>query len=93
MENGCKLLGEAAEYPTDQHLLFIIQLQHIVENINNRVLDIGQELNISNHAVAALLMTFKSDLEIFKERLPFNISESRRSCLPFQLPLSLTSIT
>lgn len=79
IENQCKSLGEALEHPTDCHLLYIIQLQQLVEKINHQVLDLGQELSTSTHSGAALLMTFKTDLEIFKERLPFDMKESRKS--------------
>lgn len=49
-----------------------------MEKINHLFLDIGEDLHISNPTVAAIIMTLKSDLKNFKERLSFDMSECRR---------------
>lgn len=77
LEDCCRDLEKKEEYPTDKYLLYIVLLQHIAEKVDNLFAQFGGDLSSPGATVELRIMTLKSELEIFKERLPFQISENR----------------
>lgn len=84
IEDCCESLGKDEEYPSDRYLLHIVRLQYILEKVNRLSFQHRIEPRYPDPAVELYVSNFKSDLELFKERLPFAIHES--STCPIHLP-------
>ncbi|KAJ5096850.1 hypothetical protein N7456_007571 [Penicillium angulare] len=73
----CQSLDQAEEYPTDKYIVYLFQLQHIAEKINRLSADHRNDLKKPMSGTELYVMSIKSDLEAFENRLPFEISTSR----------------
>ncbi|KAI9721706.1 MAG: hypothetical protein M1812_002040 [Candelaria pacifica] len=76
IEGCCKSLRDAAEYATDKYLLYIVRLQYILEKIDHLSIQKGANIDTPESAVEAYMWALKSDLDVFRERLPFAMSDS-----------------
>ncbi|EFE44817.1 hypothetical protein TRV_00368 [Trichophyton verrucosum HKI 0517] len=75
LEDCCKSIYDAAEYPYDKSILYIVQLQHIVEKINRITFQHGMELNNSGSAMELYVSSLKSELEAFLVRSGFTSAD------------------
>ena len=82
MEECCKSLQDQRQYQTDEDLIYIVQLQHIFEKVDRLSVDYGADLNNPDSSTELYVMALKSELEIFRERIPFDLTESRTRSLP-----------
>lgn len=78
LEEWCKSLHEAAEYPNDRHILYLIQLQFIAEKIDRLSLQHGLELSIPGSASELYIGSLKSELDAFRNQLPFELRKTRK---------------
>ncbi|DAA75819.1 TPA_exp: hypothetical protein A8136_1541 [Trichophyton benhamiae CBS 112371] len=75
LEECCKSVYDAAEYPYDKSILYIVQLQHIVEKINRITFQHGMELKNSGSAMELYVSSLKSELEAFLVRSGFTSAD------------------
>lgn len=86
VDHCCRSLFDDGDHLTDRYLIFIVQLQKIHEKIN--ICYHQEDLNFSsdNFAVELYVTSLKSDLDSFKNRLPFPLEESREAPRPSYYP-------
>ena len=65
IDDCCESLGRDKEYPTDKYLLYVIQLQQIMERTKRLSTKQGIENSYADSALELYIMTLKSDLELF----------------------------
>lgn len=73
----CKILAIDAEYPSDKHLLYIVQLQRISERISQVSAQNGPGNCNPGFSFEQDYRNLKSDLELYRANLPFLLTESR----------------
>ncbi len=76
IEDCCRSLRDAAEFPTDKYLLYIVRLQHILEKIDHLSIHKGANMDVPESAVEAYVWALKSELDVFRQRLPFAMNGS-----------------
>lgn len=69
------VLGQVAEYKTDQDLYHVIQLQKIIENIET-----ASKGSATEAEAADAYIRVRSELEEFRAYLNPDTSDSRKSC-------------
>lgn len=75
IDEYCKSLRDEAACPTDKHVLYVVRLQAIAEKIDRLFSQRVSELN-SESTIELFVKQLQSELELFRERLPFDITES-----------------
>ncbi|KAF3482624.1 uncharacterized protein GIQ15_05383 [Arthroderma uncinatum] len=83
LEECCKSLYDAAEYPYDKSIHYIVQLQHIVEKIDRISFQHGMELENPGSAIELYVLSLKSELEAFRVRSGFILDESPLIAIQF----------
>ncbi|EFQ99999.1 hypothetical protein MGYG_03007 [Nannizzia gypsea CBS 118893] len=83
LEECCKSIYDAAEYPYDKSILYIVQLQHIVEKVNRITFQHGMELKNSGSAMELYVLGLKSELEAFRVRSGFTSDETPLTTMQF----------
>ncbi|KAI9837897.1 MAG: hypothetical protein M1837_002687 [Sclerophora amabilis] len=83
IEDCCKSLREDPEYPTDKYLLYIVQIQHILEKIDHLSNQHDTRLFQHNSAVQFYVMSLKSELEVLRGHMPFAMNESHLLVMQF----------
>lgn len=73
----CEALKYSDEYPTDKYLAHLVQLQHIAEKVDQLSTKHGNDLKSPMSGTELYVMSLKSDLESFQNRLSFDISNVR----------------
>ncbi|KAK2771726.1 hypothetical protein FQN53_004907 [Emmonsiellopsis sp. PD_33] len=77
IDDFCRSLSNTAEYETDKYIIYIIQLQLIMEKIDRLDTRHLEELNTSTGSAAELYVTtIQSDLQNFQASLPFPLTEN-----------------
>ncbi|OCL08162.1 hypothetical protein AOQ84DRAFT_407445 [Glonium stellatum] len=77
IEDCCESLRQKAEYPTDRYLLYIIQLQQLLGKINHHSVEHCAKLIDPDPTIELYITSFRFELEVFKERMPFSMSENQ----------------
>ncbi|KAM5474653.1 hypothetical protein MferCBS49748_000059 [Microsporum ferrugineum] len=94
LEECCKSLYDAAEYPSDKSILHIVQLQLIAEKIDRISLRHGMELENPGSAMELYVQSLKAELEAFRSRSGFSLDEASLIALQFHATeLSLYQLT
>ncbi|KAM5437517.1 hypothetical protein McanMca71_000869 [Microsporum canis] len=94
LEECCKSLYDAAEYPSDKSILHIVQLQLIAEKIDRISLRHGMELANPGSAMELYVQSLKAELEAFRGRSGFSLDEASLIALQFHATeLSLYQLT
>ncbi|KAM5458448.1 hypothetical protein MaudCBS49596_000362 [Microsporum audouinii] len=94
LEECCKSLYDAAEYPSDKSILHIVQLQLIAEKIDRISLRHGMELANPGSAMEIYVQSLKAELEAFRGRSGFSLDEASLIALQFHATeLSLYQLT
>jgi hypothetical protein len=79
-EKCSQFLEESAEYPSDAHLIQLVRLQNIAQEINEALP--RYEDDFSSGPSAPILMcirTLQSKLESFRTKLPLHLQQNRKS--------------
>ncbi|KAF2088723.1 hypothetical protein K490DRAFT_38093 [Saccharata proteae CBS 121410] len=85
IEISCTSLSANFEYPTDKHLVHIVRLQHLLENIEEIASGSHDNMGSSNSMTELSLVGFKSELDSFKKNLPFAMNESHMLLIQFHV--------
>ncbi|KAL9114984.1 MAG: hypothetical protein Q9227_001227 [Pyrenula ochraceoflavens] len=80
LEKVCESLKDKDEYDSDKYLLYIVQLQRIMEKID-RLLAVHSSDSVE--AVKLHFLSLCSDLDAFRERLPFSLSDNSLLLIQF----------
>jgi len=75
IDEYCKSLRNEATCPTDKYLLYVVRLQAIAEKIDSLFSQRVSELNPES-TIELFVKQLQSELELFRERLPFDMTES-----------------
>ncbi|OBT81570.1 hypothetical protein VE02_09337 [Pseudogymnoascus sp. 03VT05] len=75
IDDFCKSLRSEAACPTDKYVLYVVRLQAIAEKIDRLYSQRVSELNPES-TIELFVKQLQTELELFRERLPFDISES-----------------
>ncbi|KFZ16534.1 hypothetical protein V502_05049 [Pseudogymnoascus sp. VKM F-4520 (FW-2644)] len=75
IDDYCKSLRDEAAFPTDKYVLYVVRLQAIAEKIDRLYSQRVSELNPES-TIELFVKQLQSELELFRERLPFDITES-----------------
>jgi hypothetical protein len=79
VEKCCIALQEASEYPTDQRLVYLIQLQSCVQKIPQTLPTENLEATWgSNTPVVMFVNTLASDIRKLRETLPIYLAQDRK---------------
>lgn len=84
LEECCVSLCEQYEYPTDEHLYYIIRLQRIMEAIEYMT-----QQHTNGPTARAAVLDLRSQLESFRSHLPFDLGDNRKSYLSIYLSIYL----
>ncbi|OOQ90361.1 hypothetical protein PEBR_04496 [Penicillium brasilianum] len=76
LEECCQSLQDGKEYPHDQYIAALVQLQHIAEKIDRLSISHRQELMTPDSGSGLYVASLRSDLETFQNRLKFNIHDA-----------------
>ncbi|KAM5464740.1 hypothetical protein MauCBS54593_006833 [Microsporum audouinii] len=94
LEECCKSLYDAAEYPSDKSIPHIVQLQVITEKIDRISLRHGVELGNPGSAMELYVQSLKAELEAFRGRSGFSLDDASLISLQFHATeLSLYQLT
>ncbi|KAK2848512.1 hypothetical protein FQN49_005656, partial [Arthroderma sp. PD_2] len=94
LEESCKSLYDAAEYPNDKFILHSVQLQLIVEKIDRISFRHGMELKNPGSAMELYVQNLKSELEAFRDQLGSSLDETPLIALQFHtVELSLYQLS
>jgi hypothetical protein len=75
IDDFCKTLRDEAACPTDKYVLYVVRLQAIAEKIDRLYSQQVSELNPES-TIELFVKQLQTELELFRERLPFDITES-----------------
>lgn len=75
IDDYCKSLRDEAAFSTDKYVLYVVRLQAIAEKIDRLYSQRVSELNPES-TIELFVKQLQSELELFRERLPFDITES-----------------
>lgn len=78
IEDCCKTVSDTARAPYDKYLLYIIQLQHSVDKVDQLSAQHASELGTPGSGAELYVTSLIADLEVFQTRLPFEISDLRK---------------
>lgn len=84
LEECCVSLCEQYEYPSDEHLYYIIRLQRIMEAIEYMT-----QQHTTGPTARAAVLDLRSQLESFRNHLPFDLSDNRKY---FPLPCLIMNL-
>lgn len=90
IDEYCKSLRDEATCPTDKYLLYIVRLQAIAEKIDRLYSQRVSELNPES-TIELFVKQLQGEIEMFRERLPFDMSESCKLFLATDAKHLLTS--
>ena len=79
IEECCERLSKTSAHPTDRYIPAVIQLQHILEKIDRVSVQTSHGVIIPDQSIELQVMGLRSELEAFKEKLPFAMWESGKS--------------
>ena len=82
IEACCENLAKANACPTDRYIPAITQLQHILEKIDRISVRNSHGFREPDQSIELQVMGLKSELEAFKEKLPFAMWDSGKWLLP-----------
>lgn len=77
IDDFCKTLRDEAACPTDKYVLYVVRLQAIAEKIDRLYSQRVSELNPES-TIELFVKQLQTELELFRERLPFDMAESCR---------------
>ncbi|KAI9665416.1 MAG: hypothetical protein M1831_001855 [Alyxoria varia] len=69
-------LSRHPEYPNDKFITHIVRLQHLQEKINESSILRSQGPKLDSASTEMSVTRWKSDLELFRDRLPFHLTDS-----------------
>ncbi|KAL5354405.1 hypothetical protein ACLOAV_000494 [Pseudogymnoascus australis] len=78
IDDFCKSIRDEAACPTDKYVLYVVRLQAIAEKIDRLYSQRFSELNPES-TIELFVKQLQSEIELFRERLPFEITESCKS--------------
>lgn len=77
IEDCCRAVSDTAKAPYDKYLFHMIQLQHSVDKIDQLSARHASELGNPGSGAELYVTSLIADLEAFRIRLPFRISDLR----------------
>jgi hypothetical protein len=86
LEDCCKTLEQAAEYPTDRFLVCLLRLQNHVERVAHTFQYGSLELHSRHNwrvPLTLYIVPLQKDLETFRNSMPSDLQENSQSLLPF----------
>lgn len=78
-ENCIYVLEKSSECPSDEHLIQLVRLQKIAQEINEALPRYSDEFTSGSSAPISMCMrTLQSKLESFRAKLPLHLQQNRK---------------
>jgi len=78
-ENCMYFLEQSAEYPSDEHLIQLMRLQNITQEINEALPRYSDDFTSgSSGPISMCMRTLQSKLESFRIKLPLHLQQNRK---------------